>query len=86
MDKFINKENCAAQNNFNMFTALENYLDPRFKSEHMLHDENEYTVEGTPKVAALYLLRIFKKREIGTSVIIVLIHSDLQNLNKQGMQ
>mmetsp|Transcript_7129 Transcript_7129/g.13507 ORF Transcript_7129/g.13507 Transcript_7129/m.13507 type:complete len:269 (-) Transcript_7129:52-858(-) len=64
-----------------MFTALENSLDPRFKSEHMLHDESEYTVQGT-KIAALYLLRIFKKCEIGTSATIALIRSDLQNLDK----
>jgi hypothetical protein len=81
IDSFINKENRAAQNNFNMYTALENSLDPRFKSEHMLHDESEYTVQGT-KVAALYLLRIFKKCEIGTSATIALIRSDLQNLDK----
>ena len=68
-DAFINKENHAAQNNFNMFTALENSLDPRFKSKHMLHDKSEYTVQRM-KVVALYLLRIFKKCEISTSATI----------------
>lgn len=68
-----------------MFTALENSLDPKFKSEHMLHDESEYTVQGT-KIAALYLLRIFKKCEIGTLAMIAMIRSDLQNLDKLVLQ
>ena len=62
---FVGQQNRMSQNNFNMFTAIDKSIQSTFKSAHLIHDESKYTVDET-KVAALYLLLIFKKCEVGT--------------------
>ena len=78
---FVGQSNRMAQNNFNMFTALESSIEAKFKSAHLVNDEDKYTVNGT-KVAALYLMLIYKKCEVGTAASIYVLRSQLHNLEK----
>ena len=78
---FVGQQNRMSQNNFNMFTAIDKSIQSNFKSAHLLHDESKYTVDGT-KVAALYLLLIFTKCEVGTTASISVLRSQLQDLSK----
>ena len=78
---FIGKQNRMAQNNFNMYTALEQSLSSKFKSEEILFKEDEYTVSGT-KVAALYFLTIVQKIEITHNASISVLCAELQSLDK----
>ena len=78
---FVGQQNRMSQNNFNMFTAIDKSIQSTFKSAHLIHDESKYTVDET-KVAALYLLLIFKKCEVGTTASISVLRSQLQELPK----
>ena len=47
----------------------------------MVYNEKKYTVDGT-KVAALYLLMIFKKCEVGTAASVAVLRAKSQDLPK----
>ena len=64
-----------------MFTALESSIESKFKSAHLVNDEDKYIVNGT-KVAALYLIPIYKNCEVGTAASIYDLRSQLHNLDK----
>ena len=70
-----------SQNIFNMFAAIGKSIDSTFKSAHLVHDEDKYTVNGT-KAAALYLMLIFKKCQVGTAASVAVLRAKLQDLPK----
>ena len=59
-----------------MFAAIEQSVKALFKSAHMVHNQKKYTINGT-KVAALYLMMIFKECEVGTASSVAVLRAKL---------
>ena len=74
-NNFVGQSNMMAQNNFNMFTALESSIESKFKSGHLVNDEEKFTVAEN-----LYSLMICHEEEIVT------LKAELQVVKSQQSQ